>query len=561
MRLAAHPMTAAWLAALAAVLAVLALAVAAAARAGDAPALRPRDRGAIAQEEERPNSSLALRPRDRGAIAQEEERPNSSLALRPRDREAIAQEEERPNSSLALRPRDREAITQGEERPNSFRALRIVTLDPGHFHASLVHRESYPGVDDEVRIYAPVGPDLADHLKRVARFNLRPQNPTRWRYEVYAGPDFLERMVSERAGSVAVISGRNRGKIDAVRAAIQAGFHVLVDKPWILEPAELPKLKETVELASRSGRIAFDMMTERFEITTLLQKELVNDPEVFGRIQNGSPAQPAVYMESVHHLMKVVAGAPLVRPAWFFDGEQQGEGLNDIGTHLVDLVPWTLWPGQGVDERDIEILAAQRWPTPISAADFRRVTGEPAFPEAIAGGVRDGVLDYFCNTLATYSVRGVHVRLNVIWDWEAPAGAGDSHFAFYRGSRSRVEVRQGKAEGQRPQTYVVPNDAGDAAAVAAAVQRRLAALQERYPGLAMEPRGGEILLRIPDALRTSHEDHFAEVARQFFGYVRDPKTYPGWEKAQLLSKYFVTTKGIEKSRQGVARAAERLAPS
>ena len=51
-------------------------------------------------------------------------------------------------------------------------------------------------------------------------------------------------------------------------------------------------------------------------------------------------------MESVHHLMKVVSGAPNIRPAWFFDAVEQGEGLNDIGTHLVDLVQWTLFPEQ-----------------------------------------------------------------------------------------------------------------------------------------------------------------------------------------------------------------------
>ena len=54
-------------------------------------------------------------------------------------------------------------------------------------------------------------------------------------------------------------------------------------------------------------------------------------------------------MESVHHLMKVVDGRPNIRPAWFFDTDEQGEGLNDIGTHLVDLVQWTLFPDQAID--------------------------------------------------------------------------------------------------------------------------------------------------------------------------------------------------------------------
>ena len=123
-------------------------------------------------------------------------------------------------------------------------------------------------------------------------------------------------------------------------------------------------------------------MTERFEVTTMLQRALVNDRGDVRRDRPGhARPSPAVYMESVHHLMKVVAGAPNIRPPWFFDTDEQGEGLNDIGTHLVDLVQWTLFPDQAIDYRaDIRVLAAQRWPTWIPEADFRRVTSEPRFP-------------------------------------------------------------------------------------------------------------------------------------------------------------------------------------
>jgi hypothetical protein len=303
------------------------------------------------------------------------------------------------------------------------------------------------------------------------------------------------------------------------------------------------------------------MMTERFEITTILQKALVNDPAVFGTIDPGTPDKPGVYMESVHHLMKVVAGAPNIRPTWFFDREQQGEGLNDIGTHLVDLVPWTLFPEQGIDaEKDIHLLGAQRWPTPITQANFARVTGEREFPSFLASDVKNGTLEYFCNTLVTYTVRGVHTKLNIIWDWEAPAGSGDTHYAVYRGSKARIEVRQGTAEKHRPETYVVPNDAKDKAALVAAIKARLAALSAQYAGLDLEERGSDILIKIPDQLRTSHEEHFAEVAKSFFSYLANPKSVPKWEKAHMLAKYYVTTKGTDLSRQSPVQPAPRLAP-
>ena len=36
--------------------------------------------------------------------------------------------------------------------------VRLMTLDPGHFHAALVQKEMYPGVAPRVDVYAPLGP-------------------------------------------------------------------------------------------------------------------------------------------------------------------------------------------------------------------------------------------------------------------------------------------------------------------------------------------------------------------------------------------------------------------
>jgi predicted dehydrogenase len=439
--------------------------------------------------------------------------------------------------------------------------VRFMTLDPGHFHAALVQKEMYPNVSPRVAVYAPLGGDLIGHLRRIASFNARAESPTAWQLDVHTGPDFFERMLKERPGNVVVLSGRNRGKIDRIAASVEAGLNVLADKPWILRSADLPKLEAALGAADAKGVTAYDVMTERFEITSMIQRELVNDPAVFGARVNGTAAAPAVYMESVHHLMKVVAGAPNIRPAWFFDTSQQGEGLNDIGTHLVDLVQWTLFPEQALDaRRDVAVQDAYRWPTVISKPDFQRVTGEGDFTADLAPALKDGRLEYFCNTLVSYTLRGVHVTLNVIWDWEAPAGAGDTHFAVYRGGRSRIEARQSKADGYRPELYVVPSAPAEKARVHAAVEKRVAALQARFPGIAVEPRGGEIRVTIPDAFRVGHEAHFAEVTRNFLAYLKDRGRLPEWERPNMLAKYTVTTTGAELSRRSAPRVAPRIAP-
>jgi len=426
------------------------------------------------------------------------------------------------------------------------RTVRFMTLDPGHFHAALVHKEMYPEVSPQVIVYAPLGPDLMAHMNRIAGFNLRQQHPTGWELMVHAAPDFLEAMLRDRPGNVAVLSGRNAVKINRVKRAVEAGLNVLVDKPWVLRSADLPKLEAALDTARRRRLIAYDMMTERYEVTSMLLRELTRDADLFGAILPGTEAEPAVYMESVHHLLKTVAGIPGRRPAWFFDIRQQGEGLSDVGTHLVDLAQWTLFPDQSLDYRkDLRIGRCQRWPVILSRDAFERVTGEKDFPDTLAPYVRDGALPYYCNNRVAYSIRGVHVMLDVLWRYEAPPDAGDLHCARFRGSKCTLEIRQGAEERYRPELYVISADPRRQDRVLAALKRRIAALQQGFPGLALQDLGARLLVKIPDRRRVGHEAHFAQVVAQFLAYLRDPDLQEDWERSNMLAKYYVTTRGVE----------------
>ena len=428
--------------------------------------------------------------------------------------------------------------------------IRFITLNPGHFHAALVQKEMYPQVARQTHVYGPLGPDLVLHLQRMAGFNTRRQNPTNWELEVHAGPDYLDRLRRERPGNVVVIAGRNATKIDAIRAAIDAGLHVLADKPWVLRPDDLPKLDAALAQAEERQLVAYDVMTERHEITSILQRELLQDEAIFGTIQAGSPEEPGVFMESVHYLKKLVAGVPLRRPSWFFDVAQQGEGLSDVGTHLVDLVMWLLYPEQPIDAAgDVCILSARRWPTVLTPADFHAITGEADFPDDILEDVQSGQLTYYCNTQVGYTVRGVHVKLNVLWDLEAEAGGGDTHRAVFRGGHARVEVRQGPEEHYQPELYVVPNRAIDLPRVRAALDNRVQRLQARYPGVGVIDLDTHFRVAVPSSYRVGHEAHFAEVTGQFLRYVQGPDRLPAWERPNMLAKYTVTTRGVDLSKR------------
>ncbi len=428
--------------------------------------------------------------------------------------------------------------------------VRFMTLDPGHFHAGLVQKEMYPNVASRVHVYAPLGTDLIEHLNRIVSFNSRKDNPTAWELEVHAGSDSLQRMLKEKPGNVVVLSGRNRGKIDKIKASVEAGLNVLSDKPWIIDPADFPKLESALETAESQGLIAYDIMTERYEVTTMLQKELVNDKAIFGTILPGNQADPSVYMESVHHLFKMVAGMVNRRPAWFFDVEQQGESVPDVGTHLVDLVQWMLYPESPIDYRkDVQVLAAKRWPTVMSREEFQKVTGERDFPSYLQAHVHDGKLDYYCNGQVTYVLRGVHVKLDVLWRYEAPPGTGDTHFAYCKGSRSRVEIRQGKAEGYRPELYVIPNDPAEKATLASLLGKKMEQVRKELSGVGVSDLGGEFRIDIPDAHRVGHEPHFAQVTQKFLRYLKDRRAMPAWEKPNMLAKYWVTTQALKLGRQ------------
>ena len=441
------------------------------------------------------------------------------------------------------------SMSQTPATDRAMKEVKIITLDPGHFHAALVQKRMYPSVSKRADVYAPLGFDLTEHLSRIARFNLRGDNPTAWELEVHTGPDFFERMLRERPGNAVVISGRNQGKIDRVKACVEAGLNVLADKPWIINSGDLSKLEAALNAADQKRIIAYDIMTERYEITTMLQRELVNDTGVFGSIIAGSEQEPAIYMDGVHHLMKRVAGVPNLRPAWFFDVSQQGEGLADTATHLVDLVQWILFPEQAIDYRqDIKVIAAKRWATVISQAQFRNVTGEPEFPKYLSANVKGDRLDLYCNGFVSYTLRGVHAQVKVGWDYESPAGSGDTHLAIFKGSKSRIEVRQGREEEYRTELYVLPNSREKKTEILAALKRRIETLQAKWPGVSIADMGDQMRVTIPDKYRVGHEEHFAQVTDRFLEYVKNPRSLPLWEKANMLSKYYVTTRGVELSQ-------------
>ena len=193
------------------------------------------------------------------------------------------------------------------------------------------------------------------------------------------------------------------------------------------------------------------------------------------------------------------------------------------------------------------MLRARRWSTMLSKAQFERVTGEAWYPAHLQPFVKGDQLDYVANHEVHYTVGGVNVALDIEWDWEAAPGAGDTYEATFRGTKARAVIRQGAAEKFRPEFYVVP-EASARDEVFANLRKRVEGLQKSWPGVSVEVHGNEAHLTIPDRFRVGHEAHFAQVTRAFLGYLQNPKSLPAWEKSNMLTKYAISTKGVELSK-------------
>src|SRR5215210_5875384 len=74
---------------------------------------------------------------------------------------------------------------------------RLIIVDPGHFHATLLQREMYPGIAKRVSVYSRLGPELVDYINRISLFNTRSDNPTRWELSVHTSEDPMGEMLRD----------------------------------------------------------------------------------------------------------------------------------------------------------------------------------------------------------------------------------------------------------------------------------------------------------------------------------------------------------------------------
>ncbi len=428
--------------------------------------------------------------------------------------------------------------TEKSTEAATMNTVKLMTLDPGHFHAALVQKTMYPQVDSTIFVFAPDGAEVKDFLSKIEQYNSRNESPTAWTVNTNLSDDYLQQMITQKPGNVMVVAGKNSKKIDYILAAVKAGLNVYADKPLVINPEGFVKLKEAFKVAEENGVLIYDIMTERFESTTMMQKLFSQLPQVFGELVDGSPEEPAISKVSVHHFFKYVSGNPLVRPAWFFDIEEEGEGIVDVTTHLVDLVQWEAFPNQIIDSSDVEMLKAKRWPTILSKEEFTRVTKLSAYPSYLEKDLKDGKLHTYSNGEMIYKIKGKHAKVSVIWNYQAPEGTGDTHYSVMRGTKSNLIIRQGAEENFKPVLYLESKgDADFENRLYAAVENEIA---KEFSGTSVEKvADGKWKINIPDQFKIGHEAHFAQVTANYLKYL-EAGELPEWEIPNMITKYYTT---------------------
>ena len=134
---------------------------------------------------------------------------------------------------------------------NETSKVKLMTLDPGHFHAALIQKTSYDEIDAVVDVYAPDGPEVRDFLNKIEGYNSREDNPTNWTIRTHFSENFLDDMIDQKPGNVMVVSGKNSNKIDYILAAVNAGLNVYADKPLVINEEGFKKLERFSKLPKK----------------------------------------------------------------------------------------------------------------------------------------------------------------------------------------------------------------------------------------------------------------------------------------------------------------------
>ncbi len=179
--------------------------------------------------------------------------------------------------------------------------------------ANLTHIPGYKGMPEKARLVA-VADVIGDVAEKVAKDHKIPM----------AFDDYHQLLELEEVQAVSICTPPFAHR-DATIAALEAGKHVLCEKPMAISAAEA---QEMVNAAERTGQILAIGFQSRFSDEARALKRLIESGEL-GDIYYG---------RAVYNRRRGI-------PSWgmFYSREQNGGGpLIDVGVHVLDLALWLM---------------------------------------------------------------------------------------------------------------------------------------------------------------------------------------------------------------------------
>jgi predicted dehydrogenase len=419
--------------------------------------------------------------------------------------------------------------------------VKIIQINPTHSHAAAAQNERISQIDSNVYVYSPERSELVEYFQLINSFNARKDNPTRWNEVVYIGKDYLKKMVQEKKGNVVVLAGNNKIKINYIEQSINAGMNVFSDKPMVIDKAGFERLKNAYAMAEQKGVLMFDMMTERYHLINKIQKSLMKDTLLFGKLQQGTPDHPAIMESSIHHFY---SGGKGNRPYWFFDVLQEGEGIVDVATHLIDLTFWKSFPDEIIDYyNDVKVLSAKHWPVNITKTEFSTATSLPEIPESLKQYMKDTILEVFANGSISYQVKGIYAEVRVDWRSATPKDGNDLRNAYAKGTKATLFIKQ--EYGQKyPKLYAQKGEKGSEKDFQNNLVQAIDRIQANYPGISLSQEAKNTEIVMPSDLEISHDPTF----KVFIGYLIN-RDMPKWEVPNTIAKYYITTTALEMAKK------------
>ncbi len=145
-------------------------------------------------------------------------------------------------------------------------------------------------------------------------------------------------MLSDVECDVVAVGDCYGRRAELLAMALEAGKHVVSDKPLCITLAELDRLEA---IAARRQRVIGCMLDMRDLPVYLGLREQLQAGEI-GEVH-------AVSFEGQHPLLYGK------RPMWYFEPGMHGGVLNDIAVHAIDFIPWAT--GHRIDH----VVAARGW--------------------------------------------------------------------------------------------------------------------------------------------------------------------------------------------------------